>query len=575
MNTNDPSTPPPITAIPSNPETYPGPEKPKPSKPLQWWLRKLFACNPFYLVSAALLLYGCYRVSMDAPFLSQESARLLFNFSAVQFYEILLVLTAIFLARRSIWYDSTLLVGLENLLIFVPFILVSQAAFIDSKMAQTMSLTGAALAMIRFGALKRFFTRLNLPGRLLGTGFILLALNVALPLLYRHFGETKIGVHIDSGPAYKMNECTWLLILPAMLALANFLPRTVEAGTLLPQHRWLPAGLFSLWAIATGIHVYSLDYIYQFDLRCELIAPLGWVLAWTAWLRLAGSSMAWTKQLKYALMSLLLLVPLLALAPGDHRTFLVLVALNIVAYLGVCTVERSNRVAKHLLFASMLMFIAGLPEESLQFIVPRLGRTGCVAVGALTYLIFLIVRSRNPKLAVLGSIMLAWAIAAALPNHANAIFWAAQGGLVFLLLHSLLWNDPFHTGAKAVRMLVALAWVMQSLVWMDVGPGRFWMPCVTGTVVLTIYVCAQIRSRKWDLPVIPGAAILAMISGPGANAVENVRTMPLGLLAVIGSFLLFGVGTVAALTRTYWHKPEPSGDTASTSEPNPNSQIPH
>jgi hypothetical protein len=198
-----------------------------------------------------------------------------------------------------------------------------------------------------------------------------------------------------------------------------------------------------------------------------------------------------------------------------------------------------------------------------------------VAVGTLTYLIFLIVRSRNPKLAVLGSILLAWAIAAAFPNHANAIFWAAQGGFVFLLLHSLLWDDPAHTGAKAVRMLGALVWVMQSLVWMDVGQGRLWMPCFTGTVVLTVYVCAQIRSRKWDLPVIPGAAILVMVSGPGASAVEGVRTMPPGLLAVIGSFLLFAVGTVAALTRSHWHKPEPSADTASTAEPNPNSQIPH
>ena len=175
---------------------------------------------------------------------------------------------------------------------------------------------------------------------------------------------------------------------------------------------------------------------------------------------------------------------------------------------------------------------------------------------------------------MLGSILLAWAIAAALPNDANGIFWAAQGGLIFLLLHSLLWDDPAHTGAKAVRMLGALAWVMQSLVWMDVGPGRFWMPCFTGTVVLIVYVCAQIRSRKWDLPIVPGTAILVILSRPVAIAVDSVRTMPPGLLAVIGSFLLFGVGTVAALTRAYWHKPEPGADATSTAEPNPHSQIP-
>jgi len=43
--------------------------------------------------------------------------------------------------------------------------------------------------------------------------------------------------------------------------------------------------------------------------------------------------------------------------------------------------------------------------------------------------------------------------------------------------------------------------------------------------------------------------------------------MPAGILAVIGSFLLFGFGTAAALTRHVWHKhysaldAQPSGTT--------------
>jgi hypothetical protein len=58
---------------------------PSPSPPpFSWWLRKLFASNPFYLASAALLLFGCYRISLDAPLLSGESNRLLFNFSSVK-----------------------------------------------------------------------------------------------------------------------------------------------------------------------------------------------------------------------------------------------------------------------------------------------------------------------------------------------------------------------------------------------------------------------------------------------------------------------------------------------------------
>src|SRR6185436_888927 len=82
-----------------------------------YWLRRFLACNPFYLVSVALLLYGCYRVSLEPKLFNNEVAHLYFSFSSLQIYELLLVATAILLARRKIWYDSTMLVGLENLLL--------------------------------------------------------------------------------------------------------------------------------------------------------------------------------------------------------------------------------------------------------------------------------------------------------------------------------------------------------------------------------------------------------------------------------------------------------------------------
>src|SRR5437899_3006892 len=132
--------------------------------------KRLLATNPFYPISAALLLYGFYKVSADPRFLPGEISQLIFNFSSLQVYEVLLVLTAIFLARRRIWYDSTLLVGLENMLVLVAFILVSQAALIDRRIIWVMCLAGGILAMLRFSALKRFIAELNLPEQLLYSG---------------------------------------------------------------------------------------------------------------------------------------------------------------------------------------------------------------------------------------------------------------------------------------------------------------------------------------------------------------------------------------------------------------------
>jgi hypothetical protein len=547
MNENDQTNVPP--SIAPNPEPVPLPLSPNP-KPLSWWLRKFLACNPFYLVSAALLLYGCHCISLDAPFLSGESARLVFNFTSVQAYEILLVLVAIFLARRCLWYDSTLLVGLENMLVFVPFILISQAALTDAHMTKAICAAGVAVVMLRFGSLKRYFIQLNLPGRLLGAGFILLALNVALPLIYRHYEETKYGTHLDYGPAYDMNEHAWLLILPLAVALANFLPRATATGDLLPQRRWLPEGMFSLWMIVTFLHLYALDYVYEFYIRPDLFAPAAWILAWTLFLRCPANSV----RLKYVLTVPAILAPLLATSSGGPKTFVILTGLNIAAYGIVSVVNRNNRLAPHLAYASLLLLIAGLPDNWMHSFAPGLTQAQCVKAAFAAYAIFWTAWLRNPKLAILGCIILGLAIISVFHDHEGAGHWALQSVFVFLLLHSLRWNDTKHPDANKVRMIFGLAWVIDSFVWMNSDVGRFWMPFIPGALVLGIYcVCLPCRGI-WRLYAVPAAAVLVILSGPCSATVSGVRSIPAGLLAVIASFLFLGFGTVAALTRHLWHK---------------------
>lgn len=549
MSDNDQTNvPPPIAP---SPDFVLPPSLPKP-RPLSWWLRKFFACNPFYLVSAALLLYGCYRVSIDEPFVSHETARLLFSFSSVQIYELLLVFVAIFLARRCLWYDSTLLVGLENLLVFVPFILISQAALTDPWMTGAVCAAGVVFAVLRFGGLKKYFAQLNLPVRLLGVGLVMLALNVALPLTYRHYINFKVGVDLGSGPDFVMNECNWLLVLPAALALVNFLPRTQASGNLLPQRRWLPLGMFSLWFIVTCVHLYSLDYVYGYHLRDELIAPAAWVLAWTVFLRAPLKPAG----LKYALMVPGGLVPFLATEPGATKTFLILTILNIAAYGAIRLFYRSNRLAGHLAYASGLMLIAALPDNWMHFVAPGTTAAQCVAGGLAAYLIFWTAWLPNPKLAVIGSILFGCGIAAVFWNHVNAVHWALQSSFVFLLLHSLRWKDAEHPGAGATRMLAVLAWVVQSFVWMNSDDGRFWMPFIPGLAVLGTYcICLPCRGI-WRLFVVPAAAMLVTVSGPCSLAVDRLRSTPVALVAVIASFLFLGLGTVAALTRELWHNHE-------------------
>src|ERR1022692_1973883 len=127
------------------------------------WLRQALGRDPFFIVSAALLLLSMRLLSGGAGGFTRETSQLLFNFSSFQVYELLLVGTAIVLARRKIWYDSGLLVGVETLFVFVPFILVSQALLLENKIALAFCLSGCALAAFRLQALKRWLTNLNMP----------------------------------------------------------------------------------------------------------------------------------------------------------------------------------------------------------------------------------------------------------------------------------------------------------------------------------------------------------------------------------------------------------------------------
>jgi hypothetical protein len=193
-----------------------------------------------------------------------------------------------------------------------------------------------------------------------------------------------------------------------------------------------------------------------------------------------------------------------------------------------------------------------------------------VASGIVIYLLFWTVLLRNPKLAILASIVLGFAVSSVSEYRADAIHLAFQSGFAFFLLHSLRWNDDEHQGANWARAFAGLAWVMESFFWINPPEAKFWMPCIPGFLVLGVYLAVQIFRKKWNHPVVPAAAILVMLSGPSNAAANSMSAMPIGVLAVVGSFLLFGLGTAAALTRHLWqkkgHAPKPNPSPASSSQ---------
>jgi len=551
---NEPEQTAPPTILPVAPAESAGPEL----KPFSYWAKKFLVCNPLYLVSAALLLFGMYRLSVDRSLFTNEIPQLIFNLSSLEVYEILLVATAIFLAARRIYYDSTLLVGLENLLVFVPFILLSQVALISTHVVWSVCATAAIIAVLRFNALKRHFTELNLPGGLLWIGAALLALNASLVATYRMIGETKMGWVPDSGPDFVKNQITWLALLPAALALANFLPHARETGSSEPQRRWLPAGFFTLWILATGAHLYCLNYVYNFAFNFAMLVPALWVLAWTAYRR-APEIFQWqTRTPQYALAIAALLIPVAAASESGTKIFFVLTALNAAIYAVLCLRPSDWPFARHLLFASVVMLVCGLPNEWLVIHSSAghwqitLHREMLIQLGIGVYLMFYIVLSRSPKVGMLGSALAGIMVMIAF-HRDSAIHLAVQSGLVFLLLHSLRWEDDQHEGARVVRIVASVVWTLHAFAWAHVD-GVLWMPCIFGGLVLAGYLITQFLRGRWDMFILPAASILTVLSGPGNYLLSRAHSAPTGLLAIVGSFVLFALGTAAALTKHRWHR---------------------
>jgi len=527
----------------TRPESGPSPT----SDPAFNWrdgAKRLLVCNPFFLGSAALLLFGINRLSADPNFFGDETRNLLFNFFALQFYEVLVVAAAIVLSRRRVWYDSALLVVLENGLVLVPFMLISQATLMSGGLSSTLALAGGLVAVGRFASVRRWFPEFNLPPRALLLGVIILAANVALPRIFRPLME--IDVENWRGP----NLIAWYAVLPSLAAGANLLRRPLRHGGLNPERPWLPLFNYALWIAGSAVHVWCVAHICNLPFALPWLAPLALVAAWTMVNRLPDCLPVRSPCWEGALLLLTLGAPLLAFA--ESRLFVLLCALNSAAYLVLCFTGRGQvRVmAKHLAMAALALIMAGLPQEWARLWMPEFTRDHANVLAGTVYFVLLALRSARPEAGLFGA--LAVAVDAGWLARESAPHVAIQAGAMFLLMHSLRWRDAQYSGARFLRRFVAAIWTLDALAWTrDAG----WLEAgVTGgaaTLTLVMWGLAWWRRGEPGPRVVLVAAGMTMLSGPGNWFVQHAST---GLISVVGSFVLFAAGIAVAWTRHRWER---------------------
>lgn len=517
------------------------------------WVKRFLAGNPFYLVSAALLLFGINRLAVDPNFLKAEVAKLGFNFSALQVYELLVAGMAILLARRKVWYDSTLLVIVENLLVLVPFILITQAVLIGREVALALGAAAAALALLRCGALKKWIRDLNLPAGLLALGAVLLVANLATPVLFRTFIEN------GTDEWEKPGLIGWFLVLPALLAVGNLLPALKSRAELAPSRSWLPFLVLGLWVTGSAAHLYCVGYVSDLAFHPWMIAPLTLVLAWTVWHRLAdlGSQPVPAAALpRQALLGVAALIPLAATTAPSSHLFFAMTLLNVALFGLVSGTNPRNGLAGQLALASGLALLAGLPMDWGSWLAPGFSRVRAIELGVGIWVALQALRSRHPAWGMGGA--LAAALATGWVTCGGQPQLALHVGLSVLTLHSLRWatggSGEISKGVVGLRIGTAVSWMTHAFVWtcVDVRTA-VWVVSSAAVLVLLIYALLGVVTGQWGARVVPAGAALSFLAAPANFFFDWLRTSPAGLVAVLGSFALFGLGTLVALTKHRWH----------------------
>ncbi|HEX4343326.1 MAG TPA: hypothetical protein VH255_08040, partial [Verrucomicrobiae bacterium] len=237
----------------------------------------------------------------------------------------------------------------------------------------------------------------------------------------------------------------------------------------------------------------------------------------------------------------------------DSNVFFGLTALNAVVLTGILLTQPDNRLVRQLLFVVFSVLVAAIPQGFIAPVSDQFSRDKLIGIVSATYLLLAAAISRNPKIGIAGMLAAACAGGALRGGHPDAFHWAAQTGMAFFLLHSLRWKDEEHPGASGVRITMAILWTFHAMIWVGIGTA-FWHPLLFAVVVLAGYSIRVFFTYDWAPRIVAVASVLVAASSPVYLAMTKVQAAPVGILAISGSFVLFAMGTAAALTKHQWHK---------------------
>ena len=510
--------------------------------------RWIVAGNPFYPLSAVLVLFGIFLLSGEERLFGAELIQLWFNFGAVEGYGLLIVVTSLFLVRRGIYYDTLMLVVLGTLPILVPFILISQAAFLGGGLMAAACCVAAVLGVTQYLVLRCGIGELPLRGRLAFFFAVIIAVNVMLPIVIK-----QLHTHADAIRwAVKMEQyghLAWNLVLP-VLALAGFVVRMVPGQRFGPcAVGWLPLTWMTLLVAGTAAHAASLGYVYSFPWKLAYLYPLIWVGAWLVWWRRWEWAPAGAAKMCEHSVLLPAFVALAAWLDAQSTALCWLNLLNLAAFVWFQLRQPANRTVSVLLAASLLGWLRTLPVEAVAFVPSGSTRTDLILLVLSFGTVALGSWRRTPAWGVLVALAVIHPLQFFGLTSPHDWLLVGQLALVAWWLHSLRW-DLSESFARWLRRIGFGLWWAHSVLWFLRNGGEGWIDLTTIAMVVaaSAALTAWLRARPSDWGY-AGLALMAGSLGGLPQLIDQARRVPTGLWILLGGGLCFVFGTLLALWR--------------------------
>jgi hypothetical protein len=219
--------------------------------------------NPFYGMSAAAMLFGCYMVSHALGIEPGRLGKLLTLMGVLQVYEGLLIALGVYLvATRRAPRDGVTVLVLETLFLLDATLLATECVTASSSVGSAVAVVLVGLAVGKLALVRRF-----LPDTLPRPVAALLGLQAVLV-----FGLPVVAVQLASARLLAPVSFYGLWWLTLALPLAQKKMREASASTPQGTDRghavwtWVPA-------ISVLIHLAALGWIHQVGFHLAFLAP--------------------------------------------------------------------------------------------------------------------------------------------------------------------------------------------------------------------------------------------------------------------------------------------------------------